>query len=254
MKMGAEPKKIAALAILMPVAGYMMYSSLSDTGGPPGQSRPAQAAASKAPAGIPAFGIPRQAAAGGGARTAPPAGARRRGAALSQEWVPTLRPRRPEDAPDPAKTDPALRLDLLAKLQDVSLAGGNRSLFEFSSAPPPPLTVPDPKIKPAKPKPGEVEAPKVDVAGAEPTKPVTDPPKPAPPPIPLKFYGFVSGSDGKRAFFLNGEDIFVGSEGSVLQNRYKLVRIGLNSAVIEDTQFKDHQQTVPLEEPPANQL
>jgi hypothetical protein len=36
------------------------------------------------------------------------------------------------------------------------------------------------------------------------------------------------------------------AEGDLVQKRYKIVRIGVNSAVVEDTEHK-HQQTLPLE-------
>ena len=87
--------------------------------------------------------------------------------------------------------------------------------------------------------------------------PVAPPPPPAPPPdpkappIPLKFYGFVNQSKGggdKRAFFLDGEDIVIATEGDMIKKRYKIIRIGINSATVEDTQFKsNNQQTLPLE-------
>lgn len=68
---------------------------------------------------------------------------------------------------------------------------------------------------------------------------------PSAPPIPLKFYGFVSGAPAKRAFFLDGDDIVVAREGDVIKKRYKVMRIGVNSAVLEDEQFKS-EQTLPL--------
>jgi hypothetical protein len=79
------------------------------------------------------------------------------------------------------------------------------------------------------------------------------PPKPPPPPIPFKFYGFIAPATGglsRRAFFLEGEDIFVAGEGEMIKKRYKVVRIGVNSAVVEDTQHS-HQQTLRLEEQPG---
>jgi hypothetical protein len=65
----------------------------------------------------------------------------------------------------------------------------------------------------------------------------------------LKFYGYISPSNqpNKRAFFMEGEDIHVVREGDVVKSRYKIVRIGVNSVVVEDMQFKS-QQTLPLEE------
>jgi hypothetical protein len=40
----------------------------------------------------------------------------------------------------------------------------------------------------------------------------------------------------------------IAAEGDMVKKRYKIVRIGINSAVVEDTQFKsNNQQTLPLE-------
>jgi len=84
---------------------------------------------------------------------------------------------------------------------------------------------------------------------AEAKPPKTKTAKPPPPAIKLKFYGYISPvrSQRKRAFFLDGEDIFVAAEGELIRKRYKVVRIGVNSAVVEDVQHK-HRQTLKLEE------
>jgi hypothetical protein len=135
--------------------------------------------------------------------------------------------------------DPTLRLDLLAKLKQVTLAKGERSLFDYSQPPPPPA----PAVKQPIIQPKPMEETKADNG----VTPEVKPPEPPKPPIPLKFYGFVVGGGTRRGFFLQGtEEIFVASEGELVQKRYKIVRIGVNSAVVEDTQFK-HQQTLPLE-------
>ena len=142
----------------------------------------------------------------------------------------------PEGA-DVSRIDPTLKLDLMAKLRDLPLEGGERSLFDFG-APPKPKTPPPPvqPIKPVTP-PTTAETPPVPVA----------PVKPPPPPIPLKFYGYVNASRGglRQAFFLDGDDIFVAGENDMIRSRYKVVRIGVNSAVVEDTTNKN-QQTLPL--------
>jgi hypothetical protein len=65
------------------------------------------------------------------------------------------------------------------------------------------------------------------------------------PPIPLKFYGYSAKGGTKRAFFLDGDDIQVAGENELIKNRYKVIRIGVNSVVVEDTQNK-HEQTLPL--------
>jgi hypothetical protein len=137
---------------------------------------------------------------------------------------------------DPASIDPTLRLDLLAKVQNVTLQGGERNIFQFGSAPMP--KTPEPKIIPT---PATAPAP----VNAKPVEPV----KPPPPPIPLRFYGYSQAKPGeKRAFFLDGEDIVVATEGELVRRRYKVVRIGINSVVMEDTQSSS-QQTLPLQEP-----
>ena len=46
---------------------------------------------------------------------------------------------------------------------------------------------------------------------------------------------------------MEGEDILIKSVGDTVAGSYKLVRIGQNSAVVEDTKSK-RQQTVPLAE------
>jgi hypothetical protein len=141
----------------------------------------------------------------------------------------------PEGA-DVSRIDPTLKLDLMAKLRDLPFEGGERSLFDFG-APPKPKT-PPPPVQPIKPvTPTTAETPAAPVA----------PVKPPPPPIPLKFYGYVNPSRGglRQAFFLDGDDIFIAGENEMIRNRFKVIRIGVNSAVIEDTANKN-QQTLPL--------
>ena len=55
-------------------------------------------------------------------------------------------------------------------------------------------------------------------------------------------------ADGTQsAFFLSGDNILIKSVGETVEGSYKLVRIGQNSAVVEDTK-SNRQQTVPLAE------
>jgi hypothetical protein len=111
---------------------------------------------------------------------------------------------------------------------------GDRSLFEFV-APPLPKT-PEPKIVP---KPIQTMVPPPAPTEAE-RKP--------PPPITLKFFGYTTATrqGNRRAFFLDGDEILVASEGEVLKKRYRVVRIGVNSVVLEDIEFKA-ERTLPLE-------
>jgi hypothetical protein len=86
-----------------------------------------------------------------------------------------------------------------------------------------------------------------------PPGPVVKPPEPPPPPITLKFYGYSTPrADGqKRAFFLDGDDIFVAAEGEMVKKRYRVVQIGVNSVIMEDTQYKNNRQTLILQQEQA---
>jgi hypothetical protein len=76
------------------------------------------------------------------------------------------------------------------------------------------------------------------------------PPEPAAPPIPFKYYGYssVKGELRKKVFFLDGEDVIVVLEGDMIKNRYKVLHVGLRSVEMEDTQFKNGKQQLPLAE------
>jgi hypothetical protein len=233
MKLGAEPKKVAMLVGILGVGLAAMFIG-DDT--PPGRKAPAGPARAALP---PAAG-PRVLPVAAQRETAKTRPALR---AAVQEFKPVLKSARAEDRVDPATIDPTLRLELIKRLAAVQIEGGSRTIFDFGAAPPPKQPDP-PKIFPKPP---------TAVAAAAPPPPVSltpaAPVKPTAPPIRLKFYGFVGGArtKTKRAFFLDGEDIFVAGEGDVIQKRYRVVRIGLNSVVMEDLEFKS-QQTLNLEE------
>ena len=143
---------------------------------------------------------------------------------------------------DITKIDPRLKVELLAKLQQVPLEGGARSVFDYGQPPPPP---PPPKVAPIDPvKIAEDNKKREDAATYAREHPV----KPPPTPIPLKFYGYANRSSGpnRQAFFLlNADDIEIKAENDVINGRYKIIRIGINSAVVEDLQSHD-QQTLAL--------
>ncbi len=232
MKLGAEPWKMAILIGFASVAAYLGYSTLVSSDEPESYQPLSRPVLQTVP---PRPDTPQ----------AKPNIARDRrdfrgGTRAAQEFRLGMK-RRPEDSIDPTTVDPTLRLDLLAKLQSITIKGGERSLFDFAQAPQPPAPKQPPHEK-IIPKPFGPQPPPAQVTKAAPVKP-------PPPPIPLKFYGFINPArtDLKRAFFLDGEDIIVASEGELIRKRYKVVRIGLNSVVMEDLEHK-HQQTLPLVE------
>ncbi len=174
-----------------------------------------------------------------GASTQPPRVPGR--AARNASFAPVYMSKRPEDRPIVTKIDPTLHLELLAKLQNVAPAGG-RDLFNWGSAPvqTAKLTGLEPVVR---------TKPVGPPAPPPPPPPVLPPTPPPPPPITLKYYGIATRLDNGRrtAFFMDGDQILLEAEGASFGGRYKLIRIGVNSAVIEDTQYK-RQQTLPLEE------
>ncbi len=141
---------------------------------------------------------------------------------------------------DITKIDPTLKTELLARLQKVGLEGGSRSVFDYGAPPPPP---PPPHVDPIIPTEVERKRRVQEDADREAKKTV----KPPPPPIPLKFYGYANRLSGpaRQAFFLDGEDIQIKAENDVIRGKYKIIRIGINSAVVEDLTSHD-QQTLPL--------
>jgi hypothetical protein len=227
MKLGAEEKKkVYALTVLGLIAVYAVWSSFFS-----GPSVPTTAT-STAP-------VKQRAAA------AAPNGPVRRAPArvTSEDWHPVLHSDRPEDQIDTSAVDPTLRLDKLAKLQDVPAAGSGRNLFTMSQPPPPELPKhPETIIAVAKPMYGPPPIP------PKPADPGPPPPPPLPP-ITFKYYGIATvRSDGSQtAFFLEGDNIIIKSVGDTVAGSYKLVRIGSTSAIVEDTKSK-RQQTVPLAE------
>jgi hypothetical protein len=220
MKLGAEPKRLLILAGLSALAVYMFYNN-------PFAGTPAL------PPAIPVMTQPKT--------VAPPLTTSqpfspRAPRTYQQEFRPSLKINKDQAPPDLNSIDPRLRLDLLAKLQQVNVQGGNRSLFEFAAAPLPNKV--EPKVIP-KP---------VAEALKTPGQTLPEPPrKPQTPPVSLKFYGYTTQArqGPKRAFFLDGDEILVASEGDVVKKRYKVVRIGINSVLIEDLDSKQ-QQTLPL--------
>ncbi len=222
-KVGADPKKIAVLGLLVVVAAYFYFSNSNSGGGSgsaPAVSRVPAASSATTPGSIArsSFRVVQQTS------------------GSTREFRPSLKPKNV----DTANIDPTLRLDLLAKLKTVGVEAGARSIFEISAAPPEEIKVKEP---------GKIAIARLFM-GPMPPKPVEPPPEPKAPPIPLKFYGFVNKTKvgDKRAFFLDGEEIVIAGEGDMIKKRYKIVRIGVNSAVVEDTEFKgNNQQTLPLE-------
>jgi hypothetical protein len=115
--------------------------------------------------------------------------------------------------------DPTLLTEIMAYSESMKYTGGARNIFQ-------PLDyVADNKSKSA---PDITDPTKIEV----PAK--VEKPQPT---IPLRFYGYTATSSGlKRVFFTDadGQDIFIGQEGDLINKRYKIVRIKKESVDVFD--------------------
>jgi hypothetical protein len=236
MKTGADPKKVGILAALLILAAAVLYFNVFA-----GDSDSNKTVRSVTPAPVPAaIATPAITSSGRGPD-------RRRASknGMASEFKIRQGVEAGEEKPDPATIDPTLRLDLLAKLQQVEPPASIRNIFQYGAAPPPPAAAAKPEELPK-------NLPKIAINQPPPPPPGPPPPPPAPtaPPMTFKYYGYkVSKADGrKEAFLLDGDEIIIAGENdAVKRGRYKVVRIGVNSITIEDTQFKST-QTLQLQE------
>ena len=128
-----------------------------------------------------------------------------------------------------AQLDPTLKMGPMLVTEKLVYSGSGRNIFSTASAP---IEIPKP-IASARPKP---------------VVPVyTPPPGPPPPPtIDLKFFGTATSANGKRqAFLLHGQDVFLASEGDIVQRRYRVVGVMASSILVEDMP-NNNRQTLPL--------
>jgi hypothetical protein len=180
-------------------------------------SNPAQPAAVSAP---PPASVKQPAAAG---RTA--------SVPASAEAAPGIFAHQAIALPGASALDPTLHPEVMAQAEDTTYNGDGRNIFSANSAPAPTPSIPKP-IGPARPQPVIPQGP---------------PPPPPPPNIDLKFYAYWAphGGGKKRVCLMHGEDIFIASEGDVVDRRYKVVKIEAFSVDVEDLAY-NHTQTLPL--------
>ena len=132
-------------------------------------------------------------------------------------------------SPAPQSLDPTLHLTQLASAEQVKYEGLGRNIFVAQAE----VAIPTPLA------PGSPDAPKAGV--------YTPPPVAAPPPIPLKFFGFASKpGEPKKIFLSKGDDVFIAGEGEGIDRRYKVVRILPNAVEIQDVVGSGPPQSIPL--------
>ena len=130
-----------------------------------------------------------------------------------------------------AVENPALKLELLERLKKLQYQGSHRNIFS-SVAPPPASAVPAPVIAP----------PPITAASG--------PSGSAPLVVPATFYGFVTDAQTgmRRAFFIEGENVYIIAVGEMLLGHYRLVQIGNSSVELEETST-GRRATLTMEEP-----
>ncbi len=112
---------------------------------------------------------------------------------------------------------PQVRLDELAAARaEPAPPPGGRNLFQFQAKAPAPL-------------PPTAMHPGASVTGVgQQLAPAGPPP---PPPIPYKFIGIVQAPDKKLAVLTDAttHDVFYGREGEIIDGRYRILKIGVES-------------------------
>ena len=120
--------------------------------------------------------------------------------------------------------DPTLHPELMAGAESLVYSGTGRNIFSMESAPP------------------KIEKPIAPVRVSQQTTP---PPPPGPPPIDLTFFGYQANGGVKKAFLLHGTDVFIASEGDVVDHHYKIDKINPLSVQVTDLLY-NNTQTLPL--------
>ena len=113
--------------------------------------------------------------------------------------------------------NPQLHKDEVERARKTEYKSTGRNIFS-EIAPPPPEP-------PHRPKP-EPSGPKQEVP----------PPTPKVTPLPVKFFGYgtVPNGTSRRAFFTDGEDVYIVAEGEVLLNRFRILKVGNASLEYEE--------------------
>jgi hypothetical protein len=137
-----------------------------------------------------------------------------------------------------ASLDPTLDPSAMLRTEHLVYAGSGRNIFSAIYVPEP-KKIEEPKY-PVRPK-----GPQGPVIPVKPQPPPTCPP--SCPPINLKFFGTATRANGVRqAFLLQGDDVFLASQGDIVARKYKIVSISANSIQVEDM-ANNNTQTLPLQ-------
>lgn len=136
-----------------------------------------------------------------------------------------------------AVENPQIRWGELERAQKTEYKSNGRNPFSYNAAPTPE---------------------QIRVANANAAK--ADPPPPPPPPVitratlppNLKYFGYGTVPNGtpRRAFFTDGEDVYIVSEGDTLLGRYRILKVGNTNLEFQEIS-SGLPGTAPLEEQAA---
>ena len=126
-----------------------------------------------------------------------------------------------------SKLNPTLHPELMAQAESIRYTGSGRNIFSMNSAPPAKIEAVKGPVRPHQQQ------------AAAPTGP------PPPPPIDLQFFGYEAYGNVRKAFLIHGNNIYIASEGDVVDHRYKIVKILPFSIQITDLLY-NNTQSLPL--------
>jgi hypothetical protein len=139
--------------------------------------------------------------------------------------------------------NPQLHWPALDKARKTEYKGAGRNPFSATPAASAPSAVaprahPKPKFVPSGPNPADANLP---------------PPPACVLPPNMKFFGYgtVPNSRSLRAFFSNGEDIYVVTEGEILLNQYRILKINKTNLEFEQVSSGCTRATAPFVEQPS---
>jgi hypothetical protein len=128
--------------------------------------------------------------------------------------------------------NPSLQVDKLEALRHVEYTGSHRNIF--SETPPPHVETA------AEKKHREETAPPPFVPGPAPPPPVQ---------VDVKFYGYIDDArtGARRAFFTDGENIYIAGIGDMLENRLRVTKIGNDTVELMEVS-SSRRTTIPIEQ------
>lgn len=129
-----------------------------------------------------------------------------------------------------SQLDPTLHPELMAAAESLPYVGSGRNIFSMNSAPVVPI---EPVRGPVRPYGGR--SPMTQVA--------TGPPPP--PSIDIQFFGYSLQNGVRKAFLLHGNNIFIASNGEVVDHHYRVLEILPFSIEIRDL-LNNNTQSIPL--------